>query len=64
MKWWIHAWQWVSYLIMVGARPANVELDRAFCKEAGEPGHTYCGICPVHLKPRFLCRCPHERWVA
>lgn len=27
------------------------------CDKAGEAGHSLCGICPTHKKPRLHCGC-------
>lgn len=33
------------------------DYDRATCRRVGQPGHSQCGICRVHHKPRFQCGC-------
>lgn len=40
-----------------GFMPENDDLDRVNCDEAGMPGHSQCGVCPEHKKPRFQCGC-------
>lgn len=31
--------------------------ERATCPQAGESGHTSCGTCPEHQRPRHTCGC-------
>lgn len=42
---------------ITGDEPELDDLDRVNCKLAGEAGHSSCGMCPVHNKPRFRCGC-------
>lgn len=37
-----------------GRAPVLDDLERANCREAGQPGHTACGICE-HGLPVFEC---------
>ena len=48
--------------------PVCACLDKMFCRQEGEPGHNWCGVCEDHGTPRFRCGCttylkPQEkRW--
>ena len=33
------------------------DLERVNCKEVGKFGHSQCGWCEEHDKPRFSCGC-------
>ena len=37
--------------------PNTDDMDRTNCKRVGTPGHTRCGWCLEHQKPRFICGC-------
>jgi len=41
----------------VGSPPTQNDLGRVNCTQVGEIGHGYCGWCPTHDKPRFMCGC-------
>ena len=45
------------FILRTGNIPENDDLDRAYCKDAGKPGHLQCGWCLKHDKPRFMCGC-------
>lgn len=32
--------------------------ERATCADAGTSGHTSCGTCTIHNRPRHRCGCP------
>jgi hypothetical protein len=49
-----------QYIAMTGRMPTGDNLERANCDQAGQIDHVYCGICPVHEKPRFICMCKGE----
>ena len=40
---------------IVGRKPVNDDLHRAWCEEGGKPGHLYCGWCAECHQPRFIC---------
>lgn len=40
-----------------GRKPIQDDLDRVNCKEVGTVGHSQCGVCTTHDKPRFGCGC-------
>jgi hypothetical protein len=40
---------------VIGWKPRDDDLERANCKLVGRVGHTFCGMCETHKKPRFLC---------
>lgn len=40
-----------------GNPPEHDDLDRVNCARIGEYGHTSCGWCDEHNKPRFACGC-------
>ena len=44
-----------KYFRMFHVLPTQDDVERAFCKEAGTPGHWDCGICPTCNKPYFMC---------
>lgn len=44
-----------EYTQKYGLQPINDDLDRVNCNEVGEVGHSQCGECPEHHKPRFMC---------
>jgi len=46
-----------EYKEAFGKEPENDDIERATCKEAGQSGHYFCGVCSVHNKPRFMCCC-------
>lgn len=33
---------------------------RAYCGNAGKPGHRQCGLCSEHHQPRYECGCVLE----
>lgn len=37
--------------------PEQDDLERANCHLAGNIGHSSCGVCLEHNKPRFICGC-------
>jgi len=37
-----------------GFKPRQDDLHRVNCDQAGEPGHSTCGICPRQDQPTFL----------
>lgn len=37
--------------------PQQDDLDRVNCDRVGELGHSCCGVCEKHNKPRFQCGC-------
>lgn len=41
----------------VGHKPEQDDLERANCELAGNIGHSMCGWCLNHDKPRFICGC-------
>lgn len=46
-----------EFIKVIGRPPVNDDLDRVNCDNAGFFGHLYCGWCPFHHKPRFVCGC-------
>ncbi len=40
-----------------GQEPKNDDLQRVNCSTPGKVGHFFCGWCPDHNKPRFMCGC-------
>lgn len=40
-----------------GRAPQQDDLHRVTCDRAGMVGHTACGICDEHDRPRFECGC-------
>lgn len=46
-----------QYKERFGAVPTNDDLERVNCNMAGNMGHSSCGYCLVHRKPRFVCGC-------
>ena len=40
-----------------GYAPAQDDLDRVNCEEAGTVGHLCCGWCEKHDGPMFQCGC-------
>ncbi len=46
-----------DFVILVGRDPEGDDLERANCEKPGTRGHSQCGICPDHHKPRFECGC-------
>jgi hypothetical protein len=40
-----------------GRAPAQDDLERCNCKDAGHAGHWYCGWCEQCDCPQFLCEC-------
>lgn len=47
----------LGYLFRVGHLPQQDDLERVNCPKAGDLGHWYCGWCPTHHKPYFICGC-------
>jgi len=47
-------WTEKDFLDNTGRLPEIDDLDRANCEEAGQRGHSGCGICS-HKKPVFMC---------
>jgi len=41
----------------VGREPTETELSQCNCEIIGIPGHSFCGWCDEHDKPRFECNC-------
>ena len=41
----------------MGYKPQDDDLERVNCKLAGKIGHSLCGWCKIHDKPRFMCGC-------
>lgn len=41
----------------VGHAPHDDDLERVNCPVAGIGGHSMCGWCGEHDKPRFVCGC-------
>ena len=41
----------------VGREPSEEDIAQANCKVIGIPGHTFCGWCDEHDKPRIVCQC-------
>ena len=51
----------IDFRRLVGRNPANDDLERVNCSQAGEIGHLSCGMCR-HDKPYFNCMiCTAER---
>ena len=45
------------FIEATGAAPQHDDLERCNCR-LREPGHSSCGWCVHHWKPRFVCGCP------
>lgn len=41
----------------VGHKPEQDDLERSNCDRVGSVGHSMCGWCDEHEKPRFMCGC-------
>jgi len=50
-----------EFLWLTGFAPENDDLERVNCEKAGEMGHHNCGLCPDHVKPRFVCGCWYDK---
>ena len=50
-------WNRIRYLVRFRMIPREDDADRAYCVDAGKPGHICCGICKTRNKPRFMCSC-------
>ena len=48
------SWTEADFVKATGRNPENDDLDRANCKEAGNPSHKSCGVCE-HGLPVFMC---------
>lgn len=46
-----------QFKLATGYEPANDDLERCNCPQAGELGHWQCGWCEVKNRPRFMCGC-------
>lgn len=46
-----------EFEVAFGYKPANDDLHRVNCDQAGKVGHWQCGFCPVHNRARFMCGC-------
>ncbi len=44
-----------------GSKPEQDDLLRVNCDRAGTLGHSLCGVCEEHKKPRFECGCSAKR---
>lgn len=44
-----------QFTMATGSAPERDDMERVNCSDAGKPGHHFCGWCPVHNKPRWLC---------
>lgn len=48
---------WLKFVLFARRRPKWDELDRMTCGLAGDLGHSLCGWCSRHHKPRVDCLC-------
>jgi len=46
-----------EYQELTGFEPIQDDLERTNCSRVGMIGHWFCGVCPDHNKPRFVCGC-------
>jgi len=46
-----------EYTDKVGEEPTDDDLSQCNCAIVGIPGHTFCGWCEEHDKPRAVCGC-------
>lgn len=46
-----------EFLEKVGRLPVDDELERVNCEYIGTRGHSSCGWCKEHDKPRAQCGC-------
>lgn len=46
-----------EYKDKFGHEPIQDDLERVNCKDIGIVGHSQCGVCEKHNKPRFACGC-------
>jgi hypothetical protein len=53
-----------QFKVAVGTDPIQDDLERSNCDKAGHPGHSCCGWCITHNKPRYMCGCREmvKRW--
>jgi hypothetical protein len=47
-----------SFTQTFGQAPEEDDLERVNCDILDQAGHMFCGVCPEHNQPRFLCGCP------
>jgi hypothetical protein len=50
-----------EYFNRFGVKPEQVDLNRINCKVVGTYMHEFCGVCPEHDKPRFICHCKYTQ---
>jgi hypothetical protein len=44
-----------QFVMATGREPQQDDMERVNCKDTGKPGHHFCGWCPIHGTPRWLC---------
>jgi hypothetical protein len=44
-----------QFMMATGRESTLYDISRANCKDAGKPGHHFCGWCRTHNKPRWHC---------
>jgi hypothetical protein len=44
-----------QFVMATGREPQQDDMERVNCKDVGKPGHHFCGWCPIHGTPRWLC---------
>jgi hypothetical protein len=49
------------FIEKTGTEPKDDDLERCNCDLVGEIGHSQCGWCNKHDKPRFLCGCLNNK---
>lgn len=42
-------------------QPTAEEMNKINCDQSGVIGHTLCGWCTKHDRPRLVCKCPAKR---
>lgn len=47
----------LAYFLKEYRWPKDDDLARVNCPNAGAPGHSHCGWCEIHDRPRFECVC-------
>lgn len=46
-----------DFFEMTGHESQQDDMERVNCENPGQVGHSQCGICSEHQKPRFICGC-------
>lgn len=51
-----------EFAAVTGRPPADDDLERVNCPQAGSLGHVSCGWCARHTQPMFQCPPTCWRW--